>query len=131
MPEYTYHEADPDDYNRMMHRMEQGYVAMTGEEWERYFRSNGISTRSEIKAIQAKIESRIANQESSWFQKLRGQIWYKFVLPKSKDLLTPRNLLKVLSKLDHLLPYMPSDFWKSALKALDKAAEFALERLDK
>ena len=130
MPEYTYHEANPDDYNRMISRMQQGYVAMTGEEWAAYFRSHGIATQAQVIAMQDKIKSRIANNDSSWWQKLLGQIWYQFVLPKSKELLTPKNLLKVLSQLDQLLPYMPSDFWKSVLKALDKVAEYALAQLD-
>jgi len=102
---------------------------MTGEEWARYFRNNGISTQAQIDIMQAKIKSRIG-QESTWFQKLIGQLWYRFILPKSKDLLTPKNLLKILSQLDHLLPYMPSDFWKSVLRALDKAAEYAYDRMD-
>ena len=130
MTEYTYHEANPDDYNRMMSQMQQSYVAMTGEQWAEYFRNNGIATQAQVIAMQDKIKSRIANQESSWWQKLMGRLWYQFVLPKSKELLTPKNLLKVLSQLDQLLPYMPSDFWKSVLKALDKVAEYALAQLD-
>jgi hypothetical protein len=131
MPEYIFHEANPDDYNRIMSRMQQSYVAMTGEEWARYFRSYGIATRAQLGEMQAKIKSRITNDESTWWQKLLGQIWYQFVLPKRKDLLTPRNLLKVLSKLDHLLPYMPNDFWETVLRVLDKAAEYAYDKMDK
>ena len=131
MPEYTFHEADPDNYRSMMRRMEIQYVAMTSEEWARYFRNNGIMTQQQVLDMQSKIEDRISNDESTWFQKLLGLLYYQFILPKSKELLTPKNLLKVLSQLDQLLPYMPSDFWRSVLKALDKAAEFALGRLDK
>ena len=130
MPEYTFHEADPDNYRSMMRRVQIEYVAMTGDEWARYFRNNGISTRAQLSEMQDKIKSRIANQESTWWQKLIGLFYYRFILPKSKELLTPKNLLKVLSKLDQLLPYMPSDFWRSVLKALDKGAEFALAQLD-
>ena len=131
MTDYKPSYVNPENYNSMLTKMRQGYVAMTGEEWSRYFRSNGIMTRTQLAEMQAKIKSRIANQESTWWQKLMGQLWYRFVLPKTKDLLTPRNLLKILSQLDKLLPYMPSDFWKSVLKALDKAAEFAYDRMDK
>ena len=131
MPDYKPSYVNPENYNSMLTRMRQSYVAMTGEEWARYFRSNGIYSQSQIDIMQAKIKSRIANQESSWWQKLMGQLWYRFILPKTKDLLTPKNLLKILSQLDHLLPYMPNDFWRSVLKALDKAAEFAYDRMDK
>ena len=131
MPEYTFHEADPDNYRSMMRRMEIQYVAMTSEEWARYFRNNGIMTQQQVLDMQSKIEDRISNDESTWFQKLLGLLYYQFILPKTKELLTPKNLLKVLSQLDQLLPYMPSDFWKSVLKALDKVAEYALAQLDK
>ena len=130
MPEYRFNKVDPNNYMSMWRRMQMEYVKMTGEQWALYFRHYGISTQAQVIAMQAKIKSRIANSESSWWQKLMGQLWYQFVLPKSKDLLTPKNLLKVLSQLDQLLPYMPSDFWKSVLKALDKVAEYALAQLD-
>jgi hypothetical protein len=130
MPDYTMHKVNPEDYQMLTAKMKRSYLVITQEEWLRYFRNNGIYTQDQVIAMQAQIESRIANQESSLFQKLMGLAWYQFILPRSKDLLTPKNLLKILSKLDHLLPYMPSDFWRSVLKALDKAAEFAYTKLD-
>ena len=130
MPEYTYHEANPDNYKSIMRRMQVQCVEMTKQDWLKYFRNNGISTQAQVDELSEKIANRIANDESSWFNKLMGLVYYKFILPKSQELLTPKNLLKVLSKLDHLLPYMPSDFWKSVLKALDKAAEYAYKSLD-
>ena len=123
--------SNPELYNMMTAKMKRDYNVMTRDEWLRYFRNNGISTQAQVDEMSEKIANRIANDESSWFQKLMSLVYYKFILPKSQELLTPKNLLKVLSKLDHLLPYMPSDFWKSVLKALDKAAEYAYKSLDK
>ena len=131
MPDYTFHQANPDNYKSMTARLRHSYFEMTAKEWEKYFRNNGIYTQAQLDEIQSKIATRIASDKSTWWQKLMGQLWYRFILPKSKELLTPKNLLKILSQLDHLLPYMPNDFWKSVLKALDKAAEFAYDRMDK
>ena len=130
MTEYKPYIANPDNYKSISTRLQHSYFEMTANEWERYFRKYNIMTKSQIDEIRGKIESRIANDESTLIQKLFGLLWYRFILPKSKDLLTPKNLLKILSQLDNLLPYMPNDFWKSVLKALDKAAEYAYERMD-
>lgn len=130
MPEYTFHQVDPDNYKSMTTRLRHSYFEMTANEWAKYFRNNGIYTKAKLDEIQGKIEARIANDESTWWQKLMGQLWYRLILPKSKELLTPKNLLKVLSQLDNLLPYMPNDFWRSVLRALDKAATYAYSRMD-
>jgi hypothetical protein len=130
MPDYKIADINPEIYKMLTAKMKRSYVEMTRDEWLLYFRNNGIMSQSQIDIMQAKIKDRIANNESNWFKKLLGLAWYRFILPKSKDLLTPKNLLKVLTKLDHLLPYMPSDFWCSVLRALDKAAEYAYDNLD-
>ena len=130
MTDYKPHYVNPDNYKSMDTRLRHSYFEMTANEWARYFRNNGIYTQAKLDEIRANLESRIANDESTWWQKLMGQLWYRLILPKSKDLLTPKNLLAILKNLDHLLPYMPTDFWRSVLKALDKAATYAYDRMD-
>jgi len=130
MNNYELADVNPEMYRRLSAKMKRSYDEIKKEEWLRYFRNNGIMTKTQVHMMQARIKSRIANDESSWFQKLIGLAYYQFILPKAKDLLTPKELLKVLSKLDILLPVMPNDFWRSVLLALDKAATYAYESLD-
>ncbi len=105
-------------------------IENTKEEWNRYFRKRGVGTLEEYEQWRRNLDRQFREAESSWWQKLWGQVWYRIVLPKITELNSPKQIFKVLSKIDKLIPYLPEGYWIGVLKAMDFVADLVYERME-
>ena len=94
-------------------------VVWEDESLAQYLRNNTHTTLEEIRTAKKKIKEHKLS-ESNIFQRILGLLWYG-VLGNIK--LTPKTLVKILTHLDQLLPYISDKRAKEIIKVLDKIAE--------
>ena len=126
MTDYKPYIADPNKYARIPIPRLSFEKAVCGV----YLRKLNLYTKEEIEIWRKNLASQFANRESSWFQKLVGQIWYRVVLPKVSELTSPKQLFRVLGQIDKLIPYLPQGYWIAVLKAIDWVADLVYEGMD-
>jgi len=127
MTEYKPKFADPNEYVRMGFPVKNRYDKAVCES---YLRRLNLYTREEFEAWKKNLDKQFLERESSWFQKLMGQLWYRLVLPKIGELTSPKQLFKVLSQIDKLIPYLPVGYWTAVLKGIDWVADLVYKNMD-
>ncbi len=96
------------------------------ESLAQYLRSNTHVTLDEIRNAKKKLEEHKL-VESNIFQKILGLLWYGII---SNVKLTPKTLVKILTYLDQLLPYVSDKTAREIIKVLDKIAESIYKNMD-
>jgi hypothetical protein len=97
---------------------------------EVYLRKLNLYTKEEFDTWRRELDVKFKEAESSFWQKLWGQIWYRIVLPKAHELNSPKQIFKVLSKIDKLIPYLPEGYWIAVLKGIDWVADLVYENME-
>jgi len=67
-------------------------------------------------------------EESSWWQQIAGYIWFTVIITEY-DKLTPKKLVKILTNIDQLLPYIPNETAQKLIIILDRIAEEIHKRM--
>ena len=133
MPKYEIFGDDPEEWKQLLDPDKDGKdgiapdlkqkIENTKEEWQIYFRNNGVGSLEEFKLWRNELALQFANRESNWFQRLMGLAWFDGVLPLVRKHLTPKQIIFYLTKLDKFSSLMPNDFFRKLLLLADKAAE--------
>ncbi len=98
----------------------------TEESIRKYMRINGVLSLEDLKVLQEKIDKRIKEDESGWFMQIMQTLWYQARGYLKIDLET---LYWLMSNFDKVADYMPNEFWKSVLLAIDKVGEHLLANI--
>lgn len=126
--------ADPNKYKRILANQGKPYPQSDYEmdrlEWDRELRKANVYTRAEFDQWQAELNRKFKESEAGWFKQLFGKLYFDLIIPKSKEYLTPKRLMKLLTNLDQLGPWMPNSTWLKILLFLDKAAEAVYKTMD-
>jgi len=102
------------------------YEPITDERLAQYLRvTHGIKL-NDIKIASLALESH-KFEESSLIQKIAGLLWYGFI--EATGGITPKMIVKILTDLDKLLPFIPDPMAKKIIMLLDKIAEEVYKRL--
>ena len=128
MPEYKPYIADPENYKRHRVSQEEDYEKYISQV---YLRRLNLFTRDELVVFVEELKRKFNERESTWWTRVWGQIWYNLFLPNLNEVLTVKQVFKLLSKTDQLIKYLPQSKWVYLLRGIDWVADLAYESLDK
>ena len=99
---------------------------ITDERLAQYLRVEHGITLQQVWDAQAALNN-LKFDESNVFQKIVGLIWFTFI--EQTGGITPKMLIKILTQLDQLLPFIPNEMAKKIIMVLDKIAEEVYKKL--
>jgi hypothetical protein len=95
------------------------------KELQDYMDRIGVLNLEQLRILQDKITKRIKEAESSLFSRIMSSLWYYVKGQIKIDVVT---LYWLMSNFDKVAGYMPNEFWKKVVLAIDKIGENLLAK---